>query len=720
MKMKKILQYLSIFVLCICACSYPVYHLNVLFFLPLLAYSFYLGIDCFFVGLLGGGIGIYLYKNEFFYYSFIAIIFLFLCFFILKICRVKVVVNYTFSTIFSTFFTYLLYVILTKEKVFILCFVFLISSILTILFSLTFQKNKPDQEKIITGFLFLFYVGLLPVLEIKIIFSFLVLLLFSAYYSKTMLLSMLCCYLMTMLIFAPETINGYVYIAFPILFIRFLQLNKKYQMILLTDIYILLANIFLHLFSTVSLICIEIGIAFIILILPLDTLLLQPIHNDSFIYQKVKQQVIQQIDQFSLLFYHLGNQFSKAKNTRILEQLNENVLKKLCTNCSKYSICYYKKNHLLLQYIELYLNQSLTEERKKELLKECVHGSAFQLLLENFFKDHLLKEYQNDELYQMKNIVSEQFNAFSLLLKNYKTEIYEDRIYRSENFMHKLKEILKNDNLDFVYFHNLSNYDRYLFALSVHVKDSHKITHLLLPLMQNTLHAKLKIIDVEKKTICADYIQMKIIEDVNFEILHRFSQNCLDKTNCGDYVEASKIDEHFYCILSDGMGFGYNAYEESMFTVNVILNSLKSGLDCKTSIEIMNTLLKLKNHHDTYTTVDLLSINLNTYEACFYKAGASTSFLIRNHQVNEIENYALPIGIIEKINVEPYVFKVQKNDIILMMSDGLVEQYDEKIQMIFQTIEFENIEIMTRELYEKLIKLKQNLDDATLAFILIP
>ena len=167
------------------------------------------------------------------------------------------------------------------------------------------------------------------------------------------------------------------------------------------------------------------------------------------------------------------------------------------------------------------------------------------------------------------------------------------------------------------------------------------------------------------------------------------------------------------------MGYGFNAYEESSFTVNVIFNSLKSGIDCETSIDIANTLLKLKNHHDTYTTIDLISIDLNKYIATIYKAGASSSYLIRNNEINLIENYSLPIGIVDSINMEPYEIKVKKDDIIVMASDGIIEDFNIKVEEILKSIKNENIEIMTRDLFDKLMQIKENIDDATLVLIKI-
>ena len=110
---------------------------------------------------------------------------------------------------------------------------------------------------------------------------------------------------------------------------------------------------------------------------------------------------------------------------------------------------------------------------------------------------------------------------------------------------------------------------------------------------------------------------------------------------------------------------------------------------------------------------------MNKYIATFYKAGASSSYLIRNNEINLIENYSLPIGIVDSINMEPYEIKVKKDDIIVMASDGIIEDFNIKVEEILKSIKNENIEIMTRDLFDKLMQIKENIDDATLVLIKI-
>ena len=57
-----------------------------------------------------------------------------------------------------------------------------------------------------------------------------------------------------------------------------------------------------------------------------------------------------------------------------------------------------------------------------------------------------------------------------------------------------------------------------------------------------------------------------------------------------------------YVALSDGMGQGYIAYKESKLTLDVLSQLLKNGIQLRDTLNTLNTLLKIKNQGDMYTT----------------------------------------------------------------------------------------------------------------------
>ena len=77
---------------------------------------------------------------------------------------------------------------------------------------------------------------------------------------------------------------------------------------------------------------------------------------------------------------------------------------------------------------------------------------------------------------------------------------------------------------------------------------------------------------------------------------------------------------------------------------------------------MFNNILQLKNVFESYTTLDLCAIDIHKSIVSFFKLGAFTTFIIRDNIVTEVNNYSLPLGIIEHINVIPSSYKIKQGD----------------------------------------------------------
>lgn len=127
--------------------------------------------------------------------------------------------------------------------------------------------------------------------------------------------------------------------------------------------------------------------------------------------------------------------------------------------------------------------------------------------------------------------------------------------------------------------------------------------------------------------------------------------------------------------LSDGMGQGYIAYKESKLTLDVLSQLLKNGIQLRDTLNTLNTLLKIKNQGDMYTTLDLFDFNLMNSRLKVIKYGAYESYLIRNHQIDVLHSHSLPVGMASTMKMVSYDMKIKENDILILTSDGVGEHF---------------------------------------------
>lgn len=147
-------------------------------------------------------------------------------------------------------------------------------------------------------------------------------------------------------------------------------------------------------------------------------------------------------------------------------------------------------------------------------------------------------------------------------------------------------------------------------------------------------------------------------------------------------------DGEFMIALSDGMGKGYRAAEESNLTVQTLYRLLKAGFEAELALKMINSILLLRSTDEIFSTVDMGCINLYTGRAKFFKIGAAASFIKRGNEVKAIKVSSLPMGIIERVPAESINLQLRKGDQMVIVSDGITEadRGEKGIEWIKETI----------------------------------
>ena len=125
--------------------------------------------------------------------------------------------------------------------------------------------------------------------------------------------------------------------------------------------------------------------------------------------------------------------------------------------------------------------------------------------------------------------------------------------------------------------------------------------------------------------------------------------------------------------LSDGMGSGSKARQESTATVELLEDFLESGFEKELAVKMINSVLVLKSNEESFSTLDICSVDLYTGEGEFIKIGAWSTFLLRDRNVSIIPSSSLPMGMLKQVDLEVNRRRLMHGDIILMVTDGVAE-----------------------------------------------
>ncbi len=135
-------------------------------------------------------------------------------------------------------------------------------------------------------------------------------------------------------------------------------------------------------------------------------------------------------------------------------------------------------------------------------------------------------------------------------------------------------------------------------------------------------------------------------------------------------------EDYFYGLLGDGMGSGREAALTSRLATVYLDRMLRSGNKKEQSIKMLNSFLRQKNQ-ESFTTIDLLEIDLLSGNASFLKSGAAPSYVIRGTSLFKISSNTMPVGITKELYAEEVNFKLEPEDMIVMVSDGISESFED-------------------------------------------
>lgn len=144
-------------------------------------------------------------------------------------------------------------------------------------------------------------------------------------------------------------------------------------------------------------------------------------------------------------------------------------------------------------------------------------------------------------------------------------------------------------------------------------------------------------------------------------------------TACGDSVTVKDLDGKLLLALSDGMGSGVRARDESRRALALLSELMTVGFCMDDAADCVNSLLSRKGTGDMYATLDVILIDLENGTARLKKYGAPSSYVLRGSKLYSLYSEALPLGILETAESRGRSIRLKSGDTLIMMSDGVAD-----------------------------------------------
>lgn len=464
-------------------------------------------------------------------------------------------------------------------------------------------------------------------------------------------------------------------IVIPLFFFYMIQCRSKFLIVALYFVSHLVLPFFLTFtYEYHGLIIVSSGIIF--LCLPMRRY--QPILSSSYQEMTMKQQLSKQVDSFCRLFEQMTTLFNQVpEHNHSLEYIGY-IYEKLCQNCSSQETCFNQKYgpNRLVKLMNKGLKSSYNEKDKDFILNYCLKPEEYIKILNDYRKDYY-KMYRIQQEYQtMKKDIYHQFSLLNDIFHQFSSQLKIGHIEEKHIYEHMIGYHFQIAHLKKYY----ESQSVYYIEIGLYEVTKEEVIEEFIPILETYLNETLEIKLLKTPMHQLGYTYLVLKHCSRYYVQYGVCQCAKDPLACGDSYEMFTMNEHQYFSLSDGMGQGVKASDDSTLTLDIFKQLILNGISLKDTIQSVNALLKIKNRNDMFTTLDMIEINLVLGSATLIKYGACPTYILREGEIIELSSKSLPIGIVSPIETSTEKFQLRENDIVFMISDGFSHHFKDFLE----------------------------------------
>ena len=124
-------------------------------------------------------------------------------------------------------------------------------------------------------------------------------------------------------------------------------------------------------------------------------------------------------------------------------------------------------------------------------------------------------------------------------------------------------------------------------------------------------------------------------------------------------------------VICDGMGAGEGAAKMSAMALTHLEQLLSTGFEPEGAVQALNSILVLRSPEESFVTVDMTVVDLESEEVRLIKVGASPTYIKHADKIEVLSVSSLPVGILNQIEVPVLDAKMQVGDYLILVTDGI-------------------------------------------------
>lgn len=399
-----------------------------------------------------------------------------------------------------------------------------------------------------------------------------------------------------------------------------------------------------------------------------------------------KEQEIQKMESFAYAVNGLSDAFlmlSQPKEKLVTEEvsiLEQEVTGKLCANCDACAICWNENRMRRQGGIRALLHAVVNHSPKEELLQDPYLNDCRRYermvdeAIQAFGRLELNYAWYN-RLRENRYVIAQQLDAMAGLMEEWaKARINVDKQHKK--LMTKIVYEVNEKGLCIEDLHIYEENKRLCVEAVVCSKwDGGIPIRQYLSAVEKAMKKPMRLGKEHKSILTQEPVFLCLYEDTKFYGLQGIA---VEKKNgsmiSGDsYAFFAMDDGNYHICLSDGMGSGNRANQESEMVVDLLQKFIEAGFRKETAIKLMNSAMVLQGEEETYSTLDYAMLDLYTGALELIKIGGAATFIKRGEAVECIDIQTLPTGADVRMEVESTKKQMGNGDFLVMVTDGVIE-----------------------------------------------
>ncbi|CEG29563.1 stage II sporulation protein E [Bacillus sp. B-jedd] len=453
--------------------------------------------------------------------------------------------------------------------------------------------------------------------------------------------------------------------------------------------------------------------------------------------RKMRDVTAKRVAQFSNVFEALSKSFSQhdietGDENKELDFFLSNVAEKSCQTCFKKEHCWTRNFSTTYGYMEeimLQMDQSkasVPPKLAREWEKLCSRPKKVMEAIHQELAVFQANQKLKKQVQESRRLVAEQLLGVSEVMGDFAKEIQRERENlhkQEEQIMEAIQEFgIQIDQVE-IYSLEQGNVD---IDMTVPFCNGHgECEKLIAPMLSDILGETIIVSSEDCGTYPNSVCQATFRSAKAFTVDSGVAYAAKDGGFIsGDSFSTIELGSGKYAVaISDGMGNGERAQEESKETLQLLRQILQSGIEEKVAIKSVNSVLSLRTTDEIFSTLDLAVIDMQNASAKFLKIGSTPSFIKRGKKVIKIQASNLPMGIVQEFDIDVVSEQLKAGDLLIMMSDGVFEgpkhvgNYEMWMKRKIHDLETDDPQEVADLIMEEVIRSRSNQieDDMTVA-----